>query len=63
MAFQLQKLRNYFPLTRSESGPNPKFGDNFQSGSNQNSEKLVMVRIQSNPSPVQCSSLLISSHL
>jgi len=50
MAFQLQKLRNYFPLTRSESGPNPKFGDNFQSGSNANSAKLAIVWIRSNPS-------------
>jgi len=53
MSFQLQKLRNYFPLTRPESGPNPKFGDNFQSGSNPHSAKLVIVRIQSNPSPVE----------
>jgi len=47
-----------FPLTQSKSGPVPDFRSDLQSGSNRNSTKFAIVRIQSNPSPVKCSSLL-----
>ena len=59
-AFSQQKWRIYFPLTKSKSGPGPKFWRLLQSGSNPNSTKFAIVRIQSNPSPVQCSSLRIN---
>jgi len=57
-AFSQQKYRFSFPLTQSKSCPDPKFWSAFHSGSNPNSTKFAIVRIQSNPSPVQCPSLL-----
>jgi len=56
-AFSQQKCRISFPLTQSKSGPDPKFWSDLQSESNTNSTKFAIVRIQSNPSPAQCSSL------
>jgi len=57
-AFSQLKLSVYFQLTQSQSGPDPKFWRDLWSGSNPNSTKFAIVRIQSNPSPVQCSSLI-----
>jgi len=57
-AFSQQKFLISFPLTQSKSGPHSKFWNDLQSGSNQNSTQFAIVRIQSNTSPVQCSSLI-----
>jgi len=57
-AFSQQKYRISFPLTYSKPCLDPKFWSALHSGSNPNSTKFAVVRIQSNPSPVQCSSLL-----
>jgi len=54
-AFSKQKCPIYFPLPQSKSGPNPNFLKALQLGSNPNSTKYAIIRIQSNPSPVQCS--------
>jgi len=56
-AFSQQKCRTSFPLTQSKSGLVPKFWRVWQSRSNPNATKFAIVRIQSNPSTVQCSSL------
>ena len=53
-----QKCRISFPLTQSKSCPDHKFWSALHSGSNPNSKKFAIDRIQSNPSPAQCSSLL-----
>jgi len=55
--FSQQKCNVSFPLTQSKSGPDLKFWSDLQRGSNPNSTKFAMVRIQTNSSPVQCSSL------
>jgi len=47
-------------LTQSKSAPDPTFQRNLYPGSNPNSTKFAIVRFQSNPSQVQCSSLLNS---
>jgi len=60
-AFSQQKFCISFPLTQSKSGPVPKFWRDLQSGPNPNLTKFAIVRIQSNPSPVQCSSMLHTS--
>ena len=56
-SFSLTKLHNYFPSTQFKTSPDPKFWSILQSGSNPKSTKFAIDRIQSNPSPVQCSSL------
>ena len=56
-AFSQQKCHISFSLTKSNSGPDLKFWRVSQSGSYPNSAKFAAVRIQSNPSPVQWSSL------
>jgi len=48
------KMWDFFPLTQSKSGPVPEFLRDLYSGSNPNSTKFAIVRIQSNPSLVQC---------
>jgi len=50
--FQVQKCTISFPLTQSKSCPDPKFWSALHSGSNPNSTKFAIVRIQSNPSLV-----------
>ena len=57
-AFSQQKCRISFPFTKSKSGPKPKFWSDLQPGFNLNPTKFAIVRVQSNASPVQCSSLL-----
>jgi len=57
-AFSQQKCHIYFTLARSKSCLVPKFWRDLQSGSNPTSTKIAIVRIQSNSSPFQCSSLL-----
>jgi len=58
--FSQQKCRISFPLTQSKFGPGPKFWSDLQTRSNPNSTQFAIVRIQSNPTPVQCSSLINS---
>ena len=57
-AFAQKKCRISFPFTQSKSGPGPIFWCDSQPGFNPNSTKFAIVRIQFNPSPVQCSSLV-----
>jgi len=47
-AFSQQKCRISFPLTHSKTGPGPKCCSDLHSGSNPNSTKFGVVRIQSN---------------
>jgi len=56
-AISQQKCRIPFPLTLSKSGPVPKLWRDSRSESNLNVTKFAIVRIQSNPNPVQWSSL------
>jgi len=51
------KNATFFFINSLQIRPDPKFWSDFHSGSNPNSTKVATVRIQSNPSPVQCSSL------
>ena len=62
-SFSQQKCRISFQLTKSKSGPNPKFWRVLQSRSNPNSIKFAWVLIQSNPSPVQYPFLMSNVHL
>jgi len=57
-SFSQQKYRISIPSIQSKSGRYPKFWSDLQAGSNPNSTKVDIV--QSNPSPVQCSSLLLA---
>ena len=56
-AFSQQKCHISFLLTQSKSCSVSKFWTDSQSWSNPNSTKFPIVRIQFNPSPVQCSAL------
>jgi len=58
MAFQQQQLRNFFPLTQSKSSPDPNFMKQLTVPIQHKSNKIRNSRIHSNPSPLQCSSLL-----
>ena len=51
-AFSQQKFPISFPLTQSKSCPDPKFWSALHSGSNPNSTKFAITRIEFNPSPV-----------
>jgi len=46
--FPQQKCRNSFPLIPSKSGPDQKFWNDSNAGSNPNLMKIVIVRIQTN---------------
>ena len=50
-AFSQQKCPISFPLAQSKSCPDPKFWSALHSGSNPNSTKFAIVRIQSKSSP------------
>jgi len=51
-SFSQQKCPISFPLTQSKPCPDRKFWSALHSGSNPNSTKFAIDRIQSNPSPV-----------
>ena len=57
--YSQQKRSICFQSTQSKSGPDSKFWSGSQPGSNPNSTKFTIVRVQSNPSPVQCSYLIL----
>ena len=50
-------MPHFFSINKSIFGPDPNFCRVWHSGSNTNSTDYAIVRIQSNPSPVKCSSL------
>jgi len=51
------KTAHFFSITPSKSGPDPKFWRELYSGSNTNSRKFAIVRIQSKSSPIPISAL------
>jgi len=56
-------MQHFFCINSVQVRPDPKFWSDLQPGSNPNSTKFATSWIQSNPSPVQCSSLMGGSRL